>query len=169
MKKLTSILITLLFAFNVEGQVGKTLDWNPYKLIDGMSDTVYKDYSNGSDSFLIQYVHSGSFYSPAVARMICDIDSSRKDTVNYIDASTGKEGQYISFARTNCREDTDAYIRERHFYSHIQVYRIKNGIKSKIGKEIFGFYVESGCFEDMPQNWVTQAKNSLTKNNKKLK
>lgn len=149
-------ILLLCAVLSTEAQTVKKRTWNPYGLT-GKMDTVERYYVE-VDSFLIQYIHSGSYMEPAVGRMICDIDSSRKDTMNIIDGSTGKERQEIMFGRKNCREDTAAYRRARHFYSHIQVYGIKNGQRMPIGKEQYGYYVEDGCFEDVPENWVATAK-----------
>lgn len=162
--KTTIISVLLcLSVCKVIGQADEGFTYDPYKLLSGMTDTLYKSYNNNTDSFLIQYVHSGSYMSTMVLRMICDIDSSRKDTMNYIDGSTGEEGQQITFARKNCREDTAAYRRERHFFSHIQVFKISCGNKTPIGKEQFGYYVEAGCYEDLPEQWVLNAKSNPIK------
>jgi len=150
------LAMLLLCAVFCQAQTRMKSTWNPYELT-GKMDTVNRYYVE-VDSFLIQYIHSGSYMSTLVGRMICDIDSSRKDTMNIIDGRTGVESQLISFAMKNCREDTAAYRRERHFYSHIQVYGIKNGQKTPIGKEQYGYYVEAGCYEDVPENWVATAK-----------
>jgi len=149
-------MLLLCAVLSTEAQTFKESTWNPYELT-GKMDTVNRYYVE-VDSFLIQYIHSGSYMSTLVGRMICDIDSSRKDTMNIIDGSTGVESQRISFGMKNCREDTAAYRLERHFYSHIQVYEIKNGQKIPIGKEQYGYYVEAGCYEDVPENWVATAK-----------
>ena len=160
MKLLPSAVLaaTLLLCavLSTEAQVPEKSTWKNYEFT-GKLDTVNRYYVE-VDSFLIQYIHSGSYMSTGVGRIICEIDSSRKDTMNIIDGSTGKEQQEIWFGRKNCREDTDAYRRERHFYSNIQVYGIKKGQKTPIGKEQYGYYVESGCYEDVPENWVATAK-----------
>ena len=111
------LAMLLLCAVFCQAQTWEKSIWNPYELT-GKMDTVERYYVE-VDSFLIQYIHSGSYMSPLVGRTICDIDSSRKDTMNIIDGSTGKERQEIMFGIKNCREDTAAYRRERHFYSHI--------------------------------------------------
>lgn len=114
--------------------------------------TAYKYYVDGSDSFLISYALSGSYMSPLVARFIFDVDSTitpDSDTTNPF------------WRMKNLREDTAAYRKERHYYAHIQVYSIKGGNKTAIGDPMSGYYVEDGCYEDVPENWVTAAKKSV--------
>jgi hypothetical protein len=149
-------MLLLCAVLSTEAQTFKESTWNPYELT-GKMDTVNRYYVE-VDSFLIQYVHSGGYMETAVGRMICEIDSSRKDTMNIIDGSTGKERQEIWFGRKNCREDTAFYNADRHYYSHIQVYSVVNGKRTPIGKEQYGYYVPHGCYEDVPENWVATAK-----------
>ncbi len=134
-----------------------TSTYNPYKFT--ATDTVNRYYIDASDSFLIQYIHSGNYMSTLVGRMICEIDSTKMDTLCMVNGEYGETEVYWPHMK-NCRADTAAYRRERHFYSHIQVYAIYNGNKTPIGKEMYGYYVESGCYEDIPKNWVIQAKNN---------
>jgi hypothetical protein len=104
------------------------------------------------DSFLIQYVHSGSYMSTAVGRMICEVDSTVSDSAKAANPFAGLK---------NCREDTAFYNADRHYYSKIKVYIVCNGQKRQLGKEMYGYYVPHGCYEDVPKNWVENAKKNF--------
>jgi len=100
----------------------------------GQQDVTSYRYVSSKDSFEIKYVYNTSFYmEPSVCRMICD--------------SGG----------INCREDTAAYRLSRHYFSTISVYKITKDGKILIGSPFSGYYVQEGCFEDVPEEEVNQA------------
>lgn len=84
-----------------------------------------------TDSFLIKYKFTGTIFEPAVARF---------KTINGVTT-----------------EDLEAYINNRHYYSTISVYAIKNGESRLIGKEFPGVYIPAGCYEDSPEGDIKRA------------
>lgn len=158
----SALLLAILLLSAVYCQAQTDL-FDFYKL-SGKIDTVNRYYVN-IDSFLIRYIHSGNYMSTLVGRMICDIDSSRRDTIEVYDG-TDKPKKEILFGRKNCREDTAFYNADRHYYSHVKVYKIKNGQPIQIGKEMLGYYVPHGCYEDVPENWVETAKKESVSNSR---
>lgn len=96
-------------------------------------DTVWRGLKVVSDSFCIMYVNDGNYMSTAVAHVRFD--------------SAG-----------NMIEDTAFEREDRHYFSHVSVYIVRNGIRSIVGKGMDGFYVPHGCYEDVPENWIIRAK-----------
>jgi hypothetical protein len=79
------------------------------------------------------------------------------DPFNYMEPSVGRiicDSGWI-----NCREDTAAYRLSRHYFAMISVYKIKQGKNELIGSPFSGYYVVNGCFEDVPEAEVKEAKN----------
>lgn len=155
MKKLISLLVVIICIVGCNTKlVGLT---NKDSVVD-KQDTIYRYCSFGNDSFCIRYIHGKGYMSPLVGRIICDIDSSKKDTMSIVDGSTGIARQEIRFAMKNCRADTAAYIKDRHYYAKVNVYRIVNKKSNLVGGDMFGYYVVDECWDDIPDGYIQKAK-----------
>lgn len=50
---------------------------------------------------------------------------------------------------------------KNHYSAIIKVYEITEADTVQIGESIIGTYVPGGCFEDIPSDWVSKAKNHI--------
>jgi hypothetical protein len=110
------------------------------EFIDKMwyTDTIYRKVNYDKNTYLIRYRNVAAYSLPLVGR-------------SKFDSATNK---FV--------EDFQAYQDMRHFFSRIDVFRLANRGSSIIDtvlikRDIHGTYVKSGCFEDVPADWVKKA------------
>jgi hypothetical protein len=89
------------------------------------------------------------------------------DTDRWMDTMVGR--MICDSNGANCREDTQAYIDNRHYDAIISVYKIRGTKKNLIGRSFVGTYVPAGCFEDVPSEqvkWAFKLQSEIDKKNK---
>lgn len=57
----------------------------------------------------------------------------------------------------SCYVPLTSPLGQLHYDATIAVFKLNDGKREQIGGSIDGTYVEKGCFEDIPCNWVDQA------------